>query len=153
MLKIEQVLSTLLLTLNRRPLFKGERRPLHSLVVKSNQANLRWDSETKELSLVPSWSIAGVMPNLAKDEWFWFAMQSPVKFCRVVRRAVVGKNSFYLQLVLWRFMLRSRPAFLPAWRKLRTAPALTLARAISAGALKPKPVSSSSARMWIHRKG
>jgi putative transposase len=93
-------LERYLLGLNGKPRFKGVKRPLHSIEGKTNKANLRWDSDTKELSLGRDWSIAGVMPNLAKDEWFWSALQSPVKFCRIVRRAVGHKNRFYLQLVL-----------------------------------------------------
>ena len=93
-------LERYLLGLNGRPRFKGINSPLHSLEGKTNLANFRWNSETKSLSLDIDWSIAGVMPNLAKDEWFWIALQSPVKFCRIVRRPVGAKNRFYLQLVL-----------------------------------------------------
>jgi hypothetical protein len=93
-------LERYLLGLNGRPRFKGVQRPLHSLEGKTNQANFRWDAQTKSLSLGVNWSVAGVMPNLAKDEWFWIALQSPVKFCRIVRRAVGAKNRFYAQLVM-----------------------------------------------------
>ena len=93
-------LERYLLGLNGRPRFKGVQRLLHSLEGKTNQANLRWDTQTKSLSLGVNWSIAGVMPNLTKDEWFWIALQSRVKFCRLVRRVVGTKNRFYLQLVL-----------------------------------------------------
>ena len=93
-------LDRYLLGLNGRPRFKGVQRPLHSLEAKTNDANFRWDGEAKRLSLGTNWSIAGVMPDLVKDEWFWSALQSPVKHCRIVRRAASGKNHFYLQLVL-----------------------------------------------------
>ena len=93
-------LERYLLGLNGRPRFKGVRRPLHSLEGKTNQANFRWNSEAKSLSLGVNWSIAGVMPNLKKDEWFWTGLQSPVKYCRIVRRPVGDKNRFYLQLVM-----------------------------------------------------
>ena len=96
-------LDRYLLGLNGRPRFKGLKRPLHSIEGKTNAANLRWDTETKTLNLGSGWSIAGVMPDLAKDEWFWTALQSPVKFCRIVRRPIFNKgdkNKFYLQLVL-----------------------------------------------------
>lgn len=93
-------LERYLLGINGRPRFKGVKRPLHSLEGKTNQANFRWDSQTNALSLGINWSIAGVMPNLAKDEWFWTGLQNPVKFCRIVRRPVGNKNHFYLQLVM-----------------------------------------------------
>lgn len=60
-------LERYLLGLNGRPRFKGVKSPLHSIEGKTNLANFRWNSETKSLSLGIDWSIAGVMPNLAKD--------------------------------------------------------------------------------------
>ena len=93
-------LDRYLMGLNGKPRFKGVKCLLHSIEAKTNEANLRWNNETKCLHLARDWIIPGKLPNLAKDEWLWTAMQAPVKYCRIVRRKVKGHFRYYLQLVL-----------------------------------------------------
>jgi hypothetical protein len=61
------------------------KRPLHSIECTNNAAYLRWNEDDGCVYLTASWAIKAVLPNLRKDEWLWSALQSPVKYCRIVR--------------------------------------------------------------------
>jgi putative transposase len=83
-----------------RPRFKGVKRPLHSIEGKNNSADLRWNEDDGCVYLTARWGIRAKLPDLRRDEWLWSALQAPVKYCRIVRRLVAGKNRYSLQLVL-----------------------------------------------------
>jgi putative transposase len=83
-----------------RPRFKGRQRPLHSLEGKRNIGNLMWKADEGVLQIERGWQIKAILPDLKKDEWLAAALQSPVKYCRIVWRQVNGQRRWYLQLVL-----------------------------------------------------
>lgn len=98
--KVFKALEEYLFGSRGRPRFKGIKRPLHSVEGKNNAADLRWNEDDGCLYLTASWAIPAVLPDLRKDEWLWSALQSPVKYCRIVRRKFKGELKYYVQLVL-----------------------------------------------------
>ena len=61
---------------------------------KSNQAGIRWKDEQL------NWSGLKLKPLLDKyDPVIIHGLSQPVKYCRIVRRVIKGKNRFYVQLV------------------------------------------------------
>jgi putative transposase len=81
------------------PRFKSVHKPLRSLEGKTNTTMLKWDPVTNTLQIREGWSI-GVTCNLVKDEWLASALQSPVKYCRIVRKNINGKFKYYVQLTM-----------------------------------------------------
>ena len=98
--KVFKALEQHLLGTRGKPRFKGIKRPLHSVEGKNNSKDLRWNEDDGCLYLTASWAIPAVLPDLRKDEWLWSALQSPVKYCRIVRRKFKGELKYYVQLVL-----------------------------------------------------
>lgn len=81
------------------PRFKGLKRPLKSLEGKNNETMLRWDSDARFLVLNPKWGLEAKLPDLAKDEWLWSALQAPTKYCRILWRMVGDRRRYFVQLV------------------------------------------------------
>lgn len=82
-----------------KPRFKGYRRPVHSLSGKNNTGMLQWKADKRVLQIEKGWQLNVVLPDLAKDEWLWSALEAPTKYCRVVWRNVRGERRWYVQLV------------------------------------------------------
>jgi hypothetical protein len=73
--------------------FKGKNQ-LSSLEGKSNQAGIRWKDEQL------NWSGLKLKPLINKyDPVIIHGLSHPVKYCRIVRRVINGKNRFYVQLI------------------------------------------------------
>ena len=73
--------------------FKGKNQ-LSSLEGKSNQAGIRWKDDCL------NWSGLKLKPLITKyDSVIIHGLSQPVKYCRIVRRVINGKNRFYVQLV------------------------------------------------------
>ena len=81
------------------PRFKGFKRPLKSLESKNNETMLRWDADARFLVISPTWGLEAKLPDLAKDEWLWSALQAPTKYCRLVWRDVGQARRYSVQLV------------------------------------------------------
>jgi transposase len=76
-----------------RPRFKGKNQ-MDSLEGKTNQAGIRWrEPEVKWLGL----DLQAVIPE--GDPVVNHGLQARVKFARIVRRKLNGKNRFYVQLI------------------------------------------------------
>ena len=82
-----------------KPRFKGQKRPLHSIEGKNTAAALRWNAETRVLSMEASWDIPAKALDLKKDEWLWSALQGKLKYTRVLWRAVGESRRYFVQLV------------------------------------------------------
>lgn len=77
----------------KRVRFKGKNQ-LDSLEGKTNKQGIRWKDER----LV--WSKLEISPLIMKnDPVIWHGLNSKVKYVRLVRRKLNGKNRFYAQLV------------------------------------------------------
>ena len=80
------------------PRFKSKKRPLRSLEEKNTATGIRWDSDASEV-LFAGFRLKAILPDLKKDEWLAFALQSKTKYCRLVCKNVNGKKRHFVQLI------------------------------------------------------
>lgn len=78
-----------------RPRFKG-RRGLHSIEAKTNAAGIRWREGRVEWNGL---SIPAMFDPKDRDGWQAAALASGTKYCRVVRRTILGLDRWYVQLI------------------------------------------------------
>jgi len=74
--------------------FKGYNQ-INSVESKSNDTGIRWRNSKIEwngLILIPIFDI--------KDEVEKYGLEHKIKYCRIVRKIIKGKNHFYVQLIL-----------------------------------------------------
>ena len=83
-----------------KPRFKSIKRPLHSLEGKNNLGVLQWKDKNHALQIERGWIIPAVLPDLAKDEWLYIALQGKVKYCRILWRMHKGKKTWFVQLMM-----------------------------------------------------
>ena len=80
-----------------RPRFKPKWKMLESMEGKSNAAGLRWRDDHLEWNkLKPKVIYDQKDPHGVQT----FALQNPVKYCRLVRRTIRGKTRWFVQLVI-----------------------------------------------------
>lgn len=80
-----------------KPRFKSKQKSLNSLESKSNASGIRWRDnriEWNNLNLKP------IFDRKDKYEVQSHALQSKVKYCRIIRKIIKGKQRFYVQLIL-----------------------------------------------------
>ena len=77
----------------RRVRFKGYNQ-LNSVESKSNETGIRWRSNKVE------WNGLFLRPIIHDDKVISYGLKKRVKYCRIVRKTIRGKNYFYVQLVL-----------------------------------------------------
>ncbi len=80
-----------------KPRFKSKWKSLNSLESKSNASGIRWKDDHIE------WNNLNLKPILDKKDKHGVqahALQSKVKYCRIVRKVIKGKQRFYVQLIL-----------------------------------------------------
>ena len=87
-----------------RPRFKPQWKALESLEGKSNAAGLRWRNDHVEWSGL---SLKALYDHKDKHGVQAFALQNPVKYCRLMRRVIRGKTRWFVQLVI---------AGIPKWK-------------------------------------
>jgi len=80
-----------------RPRFKAKWKALESMEGKSNATGLRWREDHIEWKGL---SLKVIYDQKDKHGVQAFALQQPVKYCRLVRRTIRGKMRWYVQLVL-----------------------------------------------------
>lgn len=80
-----------------RPRFKAKWKALQSMEGKSNAAGLRWREDHLEWSGL---SLKAIYDPKDKHGVQSFALQGPVKYCRLVRRAIRGNVLWFVQLVI-----------------------------------------------------
>lgn len=81
-----------------RPRFKSDGRPLHSMEGITNQAGIRWKTETGCVE----WNglvLPARMPNKQQDPYILAGLQSKTKYCRIVWRKERGHILWFIQLV------------------------------------------------------
>ncbi|WP_312284126.1 transposase [Candidatus Igneacidithiobacillus taiwanensis] len=80
-----------------RPRFKPKWKALESMEGKSNATGLRWREDHIEWNGL---SLRAIYDQKDKHGVQAFALQQPVKYCRLVRRTIRGKTRWYVQLVI-----------------------------------------------------
>ena len=80
-----------------RPRFKPKWKMLESMEGKSNVTGLRWREDHVEWNGL---SLKVIYDQKDRHGVQTFALQNPVKFCRIVRRSLRGKTRWYVQLVI-----------------------------------------------------
>ena len=80
-----------------RPRFKPKWKALESMEGKSNAAGLRWREDHIEWNGLKLKAIYGQKDPHGVQA---FALQNPVKYCRLVRRNLNGKTRWFVQLVI-----------------------------------------------------
>ncbi|WP_297374345.1 hypothetical protein [Acidiferrobacter sp.] len=80
-----------------RPRFKAKWRALESIEGKSNAAGLRWRDDHLEWSGL---KLKAIYNQKDPHGIQAFALQNPVKYCRLVRRIIRGKTLWFVQLVI-----------------------------------------------------
>ena len=80
-----------------RPRFKPKWRALDSMEGKSNAAGLRWRDDHLEWNGL---QLKAIFDPKDPHGVQAFALQNPVRFCRLVRRILNGKTRWFVQLVL-----------------------------------------------------
>jgi putative transposase len=78
-----------------RPRFKGK-RGLHSVEGKTNAAGIRWRDGRVQWSEL---SIPAMLDPIDRHGWQAQALAHKTKYCRIVRRALRGRDRYALQLV------------------------------------------------------
>jgi len=92
--------NTWLLGKHGRPRFKGYRQ-LDTVEGKSNQAGLRWREGTVEWTGL---TLPAILPS--RDPVVSYALGCRVKYVRLVRRKLDGRDRFHVQLILEGFPYR-----------------------------------------------
>ena len=80
-----------------RPRFKPKWKALQSMEGKSNAAGLRWRDDHLEWDRLKLKVIYDQKDSYGVQT---FALQNPVKYCRLVRRVIRGKTLWFVQLVI-----------------------------------------------------
>lgn len=80
-----------------RPRFKPKWKVLESMEGKSNATGLRWREDHLEWSGL---SLKALYDQKDKHGVQTFALQNPVKYCRLVRRIIRGNVRWFVQLVI-----------------------------------------------------
>jgi transposase len=80
-----------------RPRFKPKWKALESMEGKSNATGLRWREDHLEWSGL---SLKAIYDRKDKHGVQTFALQNPVKYCRLMRRTILGKTRWFVQLVI-----------------------------------------------------
>ena len=87
-----------------RPRFKPRWKSLASMEGKSNAAGLRWRDDHLEWNGL---KLKAIYDQKDRHGVQAFALQNPVKYCRLVRRILNGKTRWFVQLVI---------AGIPKWK-------------------------------------
>ena len=80
-----------------RPRFKPKWKMLESMEGKSNAAGLRWRDDHLEWNKL---KLKVIYDQKDPHGVQTFALQNPVKYCRLVRRTIRGKTRWFVQLVI-----------------------------------------------------
>lgn len=80
-----------------RPRFKPKWKALESMEGKSNATSLRWREDHLEWSGL---SLKAIYDQKDKHGVQTFALQNPVKYCRLMRRTLRSKTRWFVQLVI-----------------------------------------------------
>jgi len=80
-----------------RPRFKPKGKALKSLEGKSNATGLRWRDDHLEWNKL---KLKALYDQKDPHGVQAFALQSPVKYCRLIRRTILGKTRWFVQLVI-----------------------------------------------------
>lgn len=80
-----------------RPRFKPKWKTMESVEGKSNAAGLRWRDDHVEWGKL---KLKALFDRKDKHGVQTFALQNPVRFCRIVRRTIRGKVLWFVQLVI-----------------------------------------------------
>ena len=80
-----------------KPRFKSKWKSLNSVESKSNASGIRWRDNHIEWSRL---NLYAMFDKKDKHGVQAHALQSKVKYCRIVRNVIKGKQRFYVQLVL-----------------------------------------------------
>ncbi|MHB1641147.1 MAG: RNA-guided endonuclease TnpB family protein [Acidithiobacillus sp.] len=80
-----------------RPRFKPKWKALESMEAKSNATAIRWRDDHVEWGKL---SLKVRFDHKDKHGVQTFALQKPVRFCRIVRRTIRGKTLWFVQLVI-----------------------------------------------------
>ncbi|WP_082177494.1 MULTISPECIES: RNA-guided endonuclease TnpB family protein [Acidithiobacillus] len=80
-----------------RPRFKPKWKSLESMEGKSNATGLRWREDHLEWAGL---SLKAIFDRKDKHGVQAFALQYPVKYCRLLRRTIRGKTLWFVQLVI-----------------------------------------------------
>lgn len=80
-----------------RPRFKPKWKALESMEAKSNAAGLRWRKDHLEWSGL---TLKAIYDQKDRHGVQAFALQNPVKYCRLIRRALRAKTRWLVQLII-----------------------------------------------------
>jgi len=80
-----------------KPRFKSKWKSLNSLESKTNASGIRWRDDHIEWDNL---NLKSLFDKKDKHGVQSYALQSKVKYCRIVRKSIKGKQRFYVQLVL-----------------------------------------------------
>ncbi len=80
-----------------KPRFKSKWKSLNSVESKSNASGIRWRDDHIEWSGL---NLSAMFDKKDKHNVQAFALQSKVKYCRIVCKVIKGKQRFYVQLIL-----------------------------------------------------